>query len=81
MTGSLYLPNVQIFQAQNTAYVGQGSPDSGQMGCTGKGESDGEYQNKCDWLHASNFKKSYETYVAKGIYTLQLSGVTRSDFL
>ena len=68
MTGSLYLPNVQIFQAQNTAYVGQGSPDSGQMGCTGKGESDGEYQNKCDWLHASNFKKSYETYVAKGTY-------------
>jgi hypothetical protein len=30
MTGSLYLPNVQIFQAQNTAYVGQESPDSGQ---------------------------------------------------
>ena len=29
------------------------------MGCTGKGESDGEYQNKCDWLHATNFKKSY----------------------
>jgi hypothetical protein len=81
MTGSLYLPNVQIFQAQNTAYVGQGSPDSGQRGCTGKGESDGECQNKCEQLHASNFKNSYETYVAKGTYTLLLSGVARTDFL
>ena len=81
MTGSLYLPNVQIFQAQNTAYVGQESPDSGQMGCTGKGESDGKYQNKCEWLHATNFKNSYETYVAKGTYTLLLSGAATTDLL